>query len=118
MAVDTTLNTQYQVQNMSHKTKILLAEDDRTLSLLLKYRMEKEGYEVRIAMDGNEAVEMVKKVHPDIIISDVMMPYMNGFEVISHVRNNLKLTIPINVFSSAGQEEMILKSLKHSMILK
>jgi DNA-binding response OmpR family regulator len=93
-----------------NNNKIVLAEDNTTLSLLLKFRLEKEGFELFMAKDGNEAVSLIEKVMPDLIITDIMMPFISGLEVISHVRNKLESTIPIIVFSAAGQEEMVLKA--------
>lgn len=93
-----------------NKKKIVLAEDNSTLSLLLKFRLEKDGYELFMATNGKEAVELIEQQAPDLIITDVMMPFISGLEVISHVRNKLELKTPIIVFSSAGQEEMVLKA--------
>ena len=95
---------------MNNKIKIVLAEDNTTLSLLLKFRLEKEGYELIMAEDGKEAIDCIEQQTPDIIITDIMMPFVSGLEVISHVRNKLNLNTPIIVFSSAGQEEMVLKA--------
>lgn len=96
---------------MSDKKKIVLAEDNSTLSLLLKFRLEKEGFELLIAKDGKEAVELIEQHKPDLILTDIMMPFMSGLEVISHVRNKLGMQeVPIIVFSAAGQEEMVLKA--------
>ena len=95
---------------MSKKLKIVLAEDNSTLSLLLKFRLEKEGYELLMAGDGKEAIELIKEHTPNLILTDIMMPFISGLEVISHVRNELKMQIPIIVFSAAGQEEMVLKA--------
>ncbi len=94
---------------MSRK-KIVLAEDNTTLSLLLKFRLEKEGYELFMAVDGKEALELINTHNPDLIITDIMMPFVSGLEVISYVRIKLDLDTPIIVFSSAGQEEMVLKA--------
>ncbi len=93
-----------------NKNKIVLAEDNSTLSLLLKFRLEKEGFELLMAIDGKEATELIENHNPDLIITDIMMPFVSGLEVISHVRNKLSLETPIIVFSSAGQEEMVLKA--------
>jgi DNA-binding response OmpR family regulator len=93
-----------------NKNKIVIAEDNSTLSLLLKFRLEKEGYELLMAVDGKEAVELIENTKPDLIITDIMMPFVSGLEVISHVRNELAIETPIIVFSSAGQEEMVLKA--------
>ena len=95
---------------MSKKLKIVLAEDNSTLSLLLKFRLEKEGYELLMAADGKEAIQLIEKHTPNLILTDIMMPFISGLEVISHVRNELKIQIPIIVFSAAGQEEMVLKA--------
>jgi len=95
---------------MSDAKKIVLAEDNSTLSLLLKFRLEKEGYKLLIAADGKEAVEMIEQHDPELILTDIMMPFISGLEVISHVRNKLNKQTPIIVFSAAGQEEMVLKA--------
>ncbi|NLP56652.1 response regulator transcription factor [Lutibacter sp. B1] len=92
------------------KKKIVLAEDNSTLSLLLKFKLEKEGYQLFIAKDGKEAIELIEANEPQLILTDIMMPFISGLEVISHVRNKLNLEIPIVVFSAAGQEEMVLKA--------
>ncbi|MDH3381161.1 MAG: response regulator transcription factor [Flavobacteriaceae bacterium] len=92
------------------KEKVLLAEDDKTLSLLLKFRLEKEGYETFMASDGNEAQKLIESSKPDIILTDIMMPFSSGLEVISFVKDTLKRDTPIIVFSAAGQEEMVLKA--------
>ena len=95
---------------MSEPKKIILAEDNSVLSLLLKFKLEKEGYKLFIAINGKEAIELIESHQPDIILTDIMMPFVSGLEVISHVRNKLDLSTPIIVFSSAGQEEMVLKA--------
>jgi DNA-binding response OmpR family regulator len=95
---------------MSESKKILLAEDNSILSLLLKFKLEKEGYKLYIANNGKEAIEIIEEHKPDFILTDIMMPFISGLELISHVRNKLELTTPIIVFSSAGQEEMVLKA--------
>lgn len=92
------------------RNKIILAEDNSTLSLLLKFRLEKEGFEVIVAADGKEAVEFIEIHQPDLVLTDIMMPFYSGLEVISHLRNKLNKQTPVIVFSSAGQEEMVLKA--------
>lgn len=95
---------------MSKKKKIVLAEDNSVLSLLLKFRLEKDGHHLIIAKNGKEAIEFIENDNPDIILTDVMMDYYSGLEIISHVRNQLKSDVPILVFSSSGQEEMVLNA--------
>jgi|SRR6478609_9048764 len=92
---------------MSNNKKIVLAEDNSVLSLLLKFRLEKEGYKLLIAKDGKEAVDYIENQSPDLILTDIMMPFISGLEVISHVRAKLQSKTPIIVFSAAGQEEIV-----------
>ena len=93
-----------------NKKTIVLAEDNSTLSLLLKFRLEKEGYKLLIAKDGKEALTLIEEFKPELILTDIMMPFISGLEVISHVRNKLGFNTPIVVFSAAGQEEAVLKA--------
>lgn len=95
---------------MSKQKKILLADDDSSISLLVKFRLEREGYQTFVAENGKIALELIEEHKPDLILTDIMMPYVSGLEVVSHVRNKFKYKTPIIVFSSAGQEEMVLKA--------
>jgi DNA-binding response OmpR family regulator len=95
---------------MNDEKKIVLAEDNSILLLLLKFRLEKEGYKLLLAVNGMEAIQLIEEHNPDLILTDIMMPFISGLEVISHVRNKLNIQTPIIVFSSAGQEEMVLKA--------
>ena len=90
--------------------KILAVDDDRLTLELVNSALEKEGYELLMAVDGKEAIEIIENNNPDLIITDIMMPFVSGLEVISHVRNKLDSETPIIVFSAAGQEEMVLKA--------
>lgn len=95
---------------MSGSKKIVIAEDNSVFLLLIKFRLEKEGYQLFLAEDGKKAIELIEAHQPDLILTDIMMAYVNGLEVISHVRNVLKLDTPIIVFSASGQEEMVVKA--------
>ena len=95
---------------MSDAKKIVLAEDNSIFLLLLKFRLEKEGYKILTAVDGKEAIDLIEEHSPELILTDIMMPFISGLEVISHVRNKLNKKTPIIVFSSAGQEEIVLKA--------
>lgn len=98
------------LQEMKLSKKIVLAEDNSILSKLLQFKLEKEGYQLLIATNGKEAVDLIEGNEPDMILTDIMMPFISGLEVISHVRNKLEKKTPIVVFSSAGQEEMVLNA--------
>ena len=89
---------------------LLLAEDDELLGSLLKYRLEKGGYIVDIVSNGKQVKERLAKGIPDIIVSDIMMPYFSGIELIDYVRNELNSQVPIIIISSAGNEENVLSA--------
>ena len=92
------------------KKNLLLAEDDDLLASLLDYRLQKGGYNVHVANDGRDVKEYLKTATPDIIVSDIMMPYFSGIELIDYVRNQLDSKIPIIIISSAGNEENVLSA--------
>tara|TARA_Y100001935_G_scaffold248715_1_gene246264 strand:+ start:1312 stop:1692 length:381 start_codon:yes stop_codon:yes gene_type:complete len=90
--------------------KILLAEDDQMLASLLQFWLEKEGYEVNVLENGLEVKESLTQALPDIIISDIMMPYFSGIELVDHVRNEVNSKLPIILISSASNDENILNA--------
>ncbi len=92
------------------KKKILLAEDDELLASLLNFRLQKGGYDVSLSKNGREVKEYLNEAVPDIIVSDIMMPYFSGMELIDYVRNKLQLHVPIIIISSAGNEENVLNA--------
>ena len=92
------------------KIKILVAEDDPMTLNLLKFRLQKEGYEVLTASDGKQAQRFLQDEIPNLVLSDIMMPHLNGLELTSYIRNDLKLSVPLILLSVAGQEEMVIKS--------
>tara|TARA_R110002050_G_scaffold16019_2_gene49136 strand:+ start:233292 stop:233657 length:366 start_codon:yes stop_codon:yes gene_type:complete len=92
--------------------KLLLADDDELLASLLNYRLKKGGYEVTLCVDGKKVKEYLENNTPDVIVTDIMMPYFSGLEITDYVRNVLKLDIPIIILSSAGNEENVLNAFK------
>lgn len=92
------------------KLNIVIAEDDTTFGMLLKFRLEEDGYSTHIAKDGIEAMELITNHNPDIIVCDIMMPFISGLEIVERVRTQLEKKTPIIIISSAGQEEMTLKA--------
>jgi DNA-binding response OmpR family regulator len=72
---------------------ILIVEDDKTLLDVLKYNLLKEGYGVVIAVDGVQALEVARAEKPDLIVLDIMLPKLDGFEVCRILRR--EITVPI-----------------------
>ncbi len=90
--------------------RLLLAEDDPMLASLLKYRLEKGGYAVDLARDGREVRSYLEERMPDLIVSDLMMPYFSGIELVDFLRSRLKSSIPVIIISTAGNESNILNA--------
>ena len=89
--------------------KILIAEDDSGILQMMKLRLKKEGYDIVIAENGKDAIQQIDETHPDIIITDIMMPYNSGIEVLSFAKARNKKTKVI-VLSLMGQENVILEA--------
>jgi len=98
------------MQDVPKHIKLLLAEDDQMLAQLLRFRLEKEGYEVVLCNDGKEVKTALALALPDIIVSDIMMPYFSGIELVDYVRNELQSKVPIIIISSAGNEQNVLSA--------
>ena len=92
------------------ETRLLLAEDDEMLASLLKFRLEKAGYRVDYAADGRQVKEYVGRQMPDIIVSDIMMPYFSGIELVDYLRNELHSKVPVVIISTAGNESNVLNA--------
>ena len=94
--------------------KILIAEDEDVLLNVLKDRFEAEEWDVAVARDGEETIEVVKKFRPDLILLDLLMPKKDGFEVIKEIRSNSEFKdLPIIiVLSNLGSDDDIKKALE------
>ncbi|SEQ06309.1 response regulator YycF [Piscibacillus halophilus] len=73
--------------------KVLVVDDEEPIADILKYNLENEGYEVVVANDGNEAIELTKKEEPDIILLDIMLPEKDGMEVCREIRKDFQMPI-------------------------
>ncbi len=88
--------------------KILLAEDDQFLSSLVAQRLGKEGYKVLNAVDGKQTIKIFEENTPDLVLLDIVMPEMNGLEVLRYIKNQDKYKdVIIIIFSNLGQEHEI-----------
>ncbi len=92
--------------------KILIAEDDKFLVSAYKLKFEKEGEEVEVAFDGQEALEKLKSFKPDVVLLDLMMPKMDGFEVLEKLNKEGTMSVPIIVASNLGQAEDVERAKK------
>jgi len=71
----------------AHNLKAVVIEDDHDLQFIYKLKLERAGYTVATASNGEEGLEVIKKHQPDIILLDLMMPVMNGTEMLGHLRS-------------------------------
>jgi len=92
--------------------KVLVVEDEEALALLLKYNLEKEGYEVVTESRGNRVLSAVERELPQVILLDWMLPEMSGVEALKQIRSKPDLkNIPVIMLTAKGQEEDKVKGL-------
>ncbi|MCK6618215.1 MAG: response regulator transcription factor [Cyclobacteriaceae bacterium] len=85
--------------------RVLVVDDEEPIQELLKYNLEKSGYEVKTAGDGSKAVEIARKFQPDLVLLDIMMPKMDGVETCRLLRELPELQKTFIVFLTARSEE-------------
>jgi len=95
---------------MDEKRRIVIAEDEPQIANLVKYKLEKSGFEVIWGENGQLAWELIQAQKPDLVILDVMMPIMDGFEVLNAMKAEPSTEeIPVIMLTARGMEEDILK---------
>jgi len=88
--------------------KIVIVEDAALIAELLERRLRAEGYYVFVAQDGEEGLRMIAKEMPDLVLLDIVLPRMNGFQIIEHLKQDQKMRdIGVIVISNSGQPEEI-----------
>lgn len=90
--------------------KILLVDDDQMVITLMNYRLKKDGFGISICHDGKSAIQYLNSSLPDVVIVDIMMPKVSGFEVLRYLRNILKSNIPVIVLSSINDEDTLIEA--------
>lgn len=90
--------------------KILVAEDEPMLLKTIELKLKKEGYEVITTSDGREAAARIEESDPDLVITDIMMPYVSGLEIVSIVRKRTNKRIPIIILSAMEQEKVVMEA--------
>ncbi len=90
--------------------KILVAEDEPMMLMAIVARLKKDGYEVTSTTDGRQALKAIEASCPDLIITDILMPYTSGLELIGIVKSAPLNKIPILVLSGLGEEETVMEA--------
>lgn len=85
--------------------KVLVVDDDPFILMSVEFLMKKSGYDVMVARNGNEALELINNNKPDLILLDIMMPDVDGYSICNYVKSSKNLKDIVVVFLSAKTEE-------------
>lgn len=94
------------------KYNLLVCEDDNMTLKVIEHRLKRDGYNIISAIDGQQAKEILStsEYNIDIILTDIHMPHMSGLDLVSFVRTELKLTIPIVILTRIGLEKTVMEA--------
>jgi DNA-binding response OmpR family regulator len=92
------------VSKLKRQETVLVVEDDPTLRMTLRAALRSAGYRVEVAADGEAGLQMALSAPPDLLLLDVMLPKMNGFEVCAHIRER-NVELPVLMVTAKGEEE-------------
>jgi len=100
-------------KNVKAPARILVVEDERDISALVAYHLTREGYRVRTAEGGQEAVELAESERPDLVILDLMLPGFSGYDVLTEMRKRPELAdVPVIVLTARREEADRVKGLE------
>lgn len=86
--------------------KILVCDDERHIVRLIQVNLERQGYQVVTAFDGKEGLEKIRSEKPNLVVLDVMMPYMDGFEVLKSLRREPETeNLPVIMLTAKAQDK-------------
>ena len=91
--------------------KVLISQDEEILITAIEFRLRKHGFEVLIAKDGKQALEIIKREKVDIVIADLAMPKVNGLELVETLRNKNRSNLPVIVIGSLEEGDGLLEAL-------
>jgi len=97
---------------MPNLKKILICEDEEILLTALKFRLQKQGYELFLAADGQQAKVAIQSEKPDLIVTDIDVPEISGLELVRLVRNDMGLKVPIVIIAPLENEDLILEAMR------
>ena len=93
--------------NRDDSKTILIIEDDITIAQMYRLKLELDGHKVEIALDGRSGLKAISYVKPDLVLLDIMMPRMNGDEVLKRIRSNpATANLSVLVLTNIGNEEL------------
>ncbi|MCB0022719.1 MAG: response regulator [Caldilinea sp.] len=93
-------------------SKVLIVDDEANIVISLEFLMEQAGYEVAVARTGEEALEQVESFNPDVVLLDVMLPGINGFDILQHIRQRPRSqSTAVIMLTAKGREVEVTKGL-------
>lgn len=106
MTTDQTTNSAQAPAENGPKKVVMVVEDDAFLVKAYQVKLEKEGYEVWIATDGNEAISYLSKSRPNIVLLDLMLPGASGFDILTQIRKTEGWkNVPVIILTNLGQPQ-------------
>lgn len=95
------------------RPRVLIVDDEPHIVLSLEFLLERAGYQTAVAADGDEALALVRRLRPDVVLLDIMMPGQNGYAVCRTIKADPETRgIPVIMLSAKGQEVEVLKGLE------
>lgn len=98
--------------NMKETKKILICENEEILLTALKFRLQKQSYELFLAANGEEARRLVREAAPDLIVTDIGLPDVNGLDLIAYVRQECKLSVPIILIAPLDKGDALVEAVR------
>lgn len=115
VGLDTQVSPSEALDNAGPAVKVLLVEDDKFLRDICGTKLLKEGFEVVEAIDGSEVIEKMEKEKPKIVLLDIVLPSVNGFEILTKIRSHANPEVsktPVLMLSNLGQEDDVKKAIE------
>jgi DNA-binding response OmpR family regulator len=104
------------MESSENKKKILIVEDDVFIRDIYQVKFSQEGFDVTTAEDGIKATEKLKNFVPDIILLDIIMPYMNGIDVLKEIKQDERLkNIPIIMLTNISEKESVTEGISYGV---
>ena len=101
------------MQKNNNKKTILLIEDDKFLAGMYQTKLELEGFEVKLAADGKQGLKMIKSEKPALVLLDIILPEITGFEILKKIKKDIKTkNIPVILLTNLGQKDDVSKGLE------
>ena len=92
---------------MMKKIHVLLVEDERTLSMIIKDTLEEQDFRISTAFNGEDGLRMFFAEHPEVVVADVMMPRMDGFEMVRRIRQTDRTTPVLFLTARSGINDVV-----------